>query len=77
MAVSHYVVSDKGRFGILYVNDHGYYFIVTPKKVYPSGKGFAKRWMDVKDEELPQEIRDSLSKAFERHKKKLEESKGE
>ena len=68
MATKHYVVSDKGRYGLMYVNDHGYYFIITPRKVYPVGDGFANRWTDVKDEDVPQEVRDSLNKAFERYK---------
>jgi len=74
MATKHYVVSDKGKYGLLYVNDHGYYFIVTPRKVYPSGKGFAPRWLEVKDEDIPQDAKVEIDKAFDRRKAKLDET---
>jgi hypothetical protein len=77
MALKHYVVSEKGKYGVFYVNDYGYYFIVTPRKVYPSGRGFAKRWLDVKDEDIPQDVKAEIDRAFQRRQAKLEVSKGD
>jgi hypothetical protein len=59
--VVRWVKSVKG-YGILFVDDTGRFYVVGDRKVYPSGKGWAGRWEDVREEEISEYERQNLLK---------------